>query len=193
MMITGWFAKLPGSLQMLLTQVKRPMGMLQKLKEEARAIALATFYFANWIGFLVLLKTLILAEYRIEFHGLTAALVGALVLAKVVLVLDHVSLGAWIRNRPAWVEVVLRTFLYALNVFVVVLFEKAFEGRNLHGGFGPSLAAVFQEANIHHVWANTICLTGALLVYNVWSVIRRHLGGEGLRRMFLAPLPKSRE
>jgi hypothetical protein len=70
------------------------MNLRQKLKDEIRAVAVATLYFAAWIGVLVLLKTILLAEDRIEFHGWSLALVGALVLAKVVLVLEHVPLGA---------------------------------------------------------------------------------------------------
>jgi len=165
------------------------MSIMQKVKDEIRSVALATLYFAAWIGVLVLLKTLILAEYRIEFHGLSLALVGALVLAKVVLVLEHVPLGAWIRTRPALLDVILRTALYALGVFVVLLLEKTLEGRHEHGGFGPSLIALFQHAEVYHVWANVICLSGALLGYNVLSVLRRHLGEGAFIRLFLKPLP----
>jgi hypothetical protein len=117
-------------------------------------------------------------------------LVGALVLAKVVLVLEHVPLGAWTRTQPALVDVLLRTALYALGMLVVLLVEKAFDGRHEYGGFGPSLMAVFQHAEVHHVWANTIFLTGALLGYNALSVIQRHLGQGGLPRLFLSPLPE---
>jgi len=106
-------------------------------------------------------------------------------------VLEHVSLGAWIRTQPAWLDVILRTALYAFGVLVVLLLEKTFEGRHEHGGFGPSLIAVFQHAEIHHVWVNTICLSGALLGYNVLSVVRRHLGEGGLIRLFLSPLPEA--
>jgi hypothetical protein len=84
----------------------------------------------------------------------------------------------------------LRTALYALGLLVVLLLEKAFDGRHEHGGFIPSLLAVFQHAEVHHVWANTICLSGALLGYNVLSLIRRRLGEGGLFRMFLSPLPE---
>ena len=166
------------------------MSLRQKVMDEIRAVALASLYFGTWIGVLVFLKTLALAEYRIAFHGLSLVLVGALVLAKVVLVLEHVSLGAWIRIRPALVDVILRTVLYVLGVLVVLLLEKAFEGRHEHGGFVPSLLAVFQHPEIHHVLVNTICLTGALLGYNALSVIRRHLGEGGLIRLFLTPLPE---
>jgi len=166
------------------------MSFQQKLKEEIWALTLAGIYFATWIGMLMVLKKLVLAEYQIEFHGLSMVLVGTLVLAKVVLVLEHVPLGAWTRTRPALLDVVLRTALYAVGVFVVLLLEKAFEGRHEHGGFGPSLMAGFQHAEGHHVWINTICVTGALLGYNTLSIVRQHLGEGGLLRLFLSPLPE---
>lgn len=127
------------------------MSFGQKLKGEIKTVALATVYFAVWTGVLVLIKQLVLSEYRIEFHGFSLALVGALVLAKVVLVLEHVPLGGWIRIRPALVDVLLRTTMYALGLLVVLLLEKALDGRHGHGGFVPSLVAVFNHPEIHHV------------------------------------------
>ena len=166
------------------------MGFRKKLINETKAMALAGFYFAAWLGVLMTLKWLILADYRIEFHGFSLMLVGVLVLAKVVLVLEHVPLGTLVQNRPALVDVIFRTALYALGVIVVLLLEKAFDGRHEYGGFGRSLRTVFHHLDIYHVWVNAICLSGALLGYNILSVIRRHLGKGGLMRLFLSPLPE---
>ena len=166
------------------------MSFRQQLKNETKAMALAGFYFATWLGVLMALKWLILADYRIAFHGFSLMLVGVLVLAKVVLVLEHVPLGTWVHNRPALVDIIVRTVLYALGVIFVLLLEKAFDGRHEYGGFGPSLRAVFHHVDIYHVWVNAICLSGALLGYNILSVIRRHLGEGELIRLFLSPLPE---
>jgi hypothetical protein len=170
-------------------QEPKTMRVKQKLKDEITAIAIAALYFGCWIAALLLLKSLVLAEYRIAFQGWSVAVVGALVLSKVVLVLEHVSLGAWVRDRPAWVDVVLRTAMYSLGVMVVLLLENGFEGRHEYGGFGPALLQSFQQADVHHVWANTLCLSGALLGYNMLSVVQRHLGKDGLIGIFLSPLP----
>jgi hypothetical protein len=168
------------------------MSLQHKLNHELKAVGLATLYFAAWLGVLMVLKVIVLAEYHIQFRGFSLVLLGALVLAKVVLVLEHVPLGPWIRARPAWVDVLVRTALYAFGVLIVLLLEKAFEGRHEHGGFGPSLMSVFQHGEVHHVWVNTICLSGALFTYNALSVVRRHLGAGGLRRLFSVPLPEER-
>lgn len=165
------------------------MTLPPRLTRELAALGLAALYFGCWLSGLLLLKQLVLAEYQIRFSGLSLALMGTLVLSKVVLLLEHVPLGEWVRRRPAWVDVVLRTALYALGVLVVLLLEKAFEGRHEYGGFVASLQAVFHHADIHHVWLNSLCLSAALLGYNILSVVRRRLGKGELLRMFLTPLP----
>ncbi len=166
------------------------MDFPQKLKAEIKAVAAAALYFGCWILALMGIKWLVLAEYRIPFHQWSMALVGALVLSKVVLVLEKVSLGAWVRRRPAWVDVALRTVLYTVGVAVVLILEKGLETRHAHGGFVPAVQHLFRQADIYHVWANTLCVSGALFGYNALSVVRRHLGEGGLIRMFLRPLPE---
>lgn len=166
------------------------MSFREKLKEEIRAVVTATVYFGCWILALMVIKWLILSEYAIAFRGWSMALVGALVLAKVVLVLEHVSLGDWVRRQPAWVGVALRTVLYTLGVALVLIIEKGFEGRHEAGGFGPAVQHVFQQADIYHLWTNVICIAGALLGYNAIMVVRRHLGNRELFRIFLTPLPE---
>lgn len=166
------------------------MPFKEKLQEELKAVGIAALYFGCWIFALLVIKWLVLAEYEIVFQRWTMALVGALVLSKVVLVLEKVPFGAWVRNRPAWVEVVLRTAIYTLGVALVLILEKGFEGRHAQGGFGPALKHLFQQVDIDHVWATTLCVSGALLGYNVLSAVQRHLGHGGLIRIFLMPLPE---
>lgn len=166
------------------------MSFTQGLKNEIKALLLATLYFGAWVGLLMVVKILILAEYQVTFNGWSMAAVGVLVLAKVVLILEHVSLGSWVRNQPAWLVVLLRTALYALGVFVVMLLEKAFEGRHEYGGFGNALSGVLQHADGPHLWANTIWVSAALLGYNALDAIRRHLGAGRLIRFFQLPLPE---
>ena len=163
------------------------MSIQEKLKTELKAIIMVTLFFAVWLGIMVGLKVLILEDYQIHVGGFSMVLIGALILAKVVLILEHVSLGSWLRGKLVLVDVMLRTFLYALGTLVVLLLEKAFESRHAQGGFGPALMKVLHHRDMPHVWANTICLGGALFSYNFLSVLNRHLGTGGLSRIFLSP------
>ena len=162
------------------------MSFQQRALQEIKAIGLVTFCFAFWFGMMLFVKRLVLAEYEIEFSGVSIALVGALVVAKVVIVMEHVSLGQWVRRRPVAVDIALRTLLYTIGVLIVLLLEKAFEARHEAGGFGKALLRVFQHREIHHVWAGTICVSGSLLGFNVMSVLQRRFGGAELKRLFFA-------
>lgn len=152
-------------------------------------MALAMVYFGCWIGALLLIKNLILAEYQIQVRDLSKAIVGALVLSKVVILLERVPLGSWISRRPAWVDILARTALYGAGVMVIMLIEKGFDGRHEYGGFGESLMAVFRHADIHHIWVNTIGLGGALLIFNAAAAVRRHLDHQSLLKVLTSPLP----
>lgn len=163
------------------------MSIQKKLPHELKAIVMVTLFFAAWLGVLMVLKILLLEDYQIRIGGFSMVLIGALVLAKVVLILEHVSLGVWLRNQPVVVDVILRTFLYVLGTLVVMLLEKGFESRHEQGGFGPALTKIFQHRDMPHLWANTICVTGALLFYNLLSILNRHQGAGGLVRVFLSP------
>ena len=169
------------------------MSKKERLQHELKTMGWLALYFGGWIAVLILLKQLILAEYEIAFHGFSMAVVGALILSKVVLILEHVPLGTWMRRQPAWMDVILRTALYGLGVVVMLLLEKGFEGRHEHGGFVASLKAISRHADLAHVWVNTICVTAALLLYNLMSVIRRHVGKGALLNMLLARLPSDTE
>jgi hypothetical protein len=72
---------------------------------------------------------------------------------------------------------------------VVLVLEKGFEGRHEYGGFVNALRQLFQQTDDYHVWANALCLSGALLGYNALSVVREHFGEGGLLGIFTSPLP----
>jgi len=169
------------------------MSIAQKLKHEIAAVLSLTLYFAGWLGVLVLIKYLLLAEYQVAYSNFSIALIGALVLAKVVLVLEYVPLGAWVAAQAAWIDVLLRTVLYTFGVFVVLLIDKGIDGMHEHDGFGAALTAEWQQADTYHILLNVICLSAALLSYNMLSVVRKRMGKGALLQMFLSPLPRERE
>ena len=166
-------------------------GRSNRLVGELKSLGWMMLYFACWLVPLLVIKNLLLQDYQVPLTRLSAGIVGALVLSKVVLILEHVSLGGLTRGRPAWMEVLLRTALYAVGVAIVLLLEKAFEGRHEYGGFWPSLLSAPKHADIQHVWINLICVTAALLSYNVLAVIRHYLKSDSLLALFGRPLPET--
>lgn len=163
------------------------MDITQKLRHEIVTVVAVTTYFCCWLGVFLLIKYLLLAEsnrfYRL--HGGACWCVdtgqgctGAGICATGWLGTGQTRLG----GRSA------------TNLFVcfrrvrVLLIEHAFEIRHESGGFTSALSGMFRHIEIHHVLLNTLCLTLALLSYNMLSVVRKRHGKDFLLQIFLTPL-----
>lgn len=169
------------------------MSLKQKLKNELKSIGIAAIFFGIWIFTLLIIKSLLLAEYHISSNKWSVIVVGTLVLSKVVVLFGNVSPRGWVRSKPLWMDVILRTAVYTLGAAVVMMLDKGFEARQEYGGFLPALKHLFQMADVYHVWVNVICISGALLVYNALDAVSRHMGKGGLSRLFLSPPPEDSE
>jgi hypothetical protein len=163
-----------------------PKSFKQKLFKEIKSVALATIYFAIWLGLLMFLKTMILTEYKVEFSGISKAIIGALILAKVVLVIDLIPLANWTRKHPAVYFIFFRTLFNIIAVFFLLMLEKAFETRHEYGGFGSAISQGFQHRDVYHVWANVTVVSIAVFWFNVIFVLRRYLGEQKLRQVFFS-------
>lgn len=161
----------------------------KRVGKEIKSILLVTLYFAIWFGVLIVLKKLILIDYNIQFSGISTALIGALIMAKVVLIMEYIELGQWVKKQPAMVDVLLRTLLYTLGVLVVLLLEKGFESRKETGGFSDAMVQVFQHRDIYKVWAATIVIGISLFWYNLFAVLTQYYNHHELGKiLFKTPL-----
>ena len=132
------------------------------------------------------MKTLYLRDYNIEFNGISQALLGALVLSKVVILMEYITLGNRIQRQPAIVDATLRTILYTAGILIVIVLEKAFEKRHEAVGFIKAISYVFNDRDIYHVWATTIGSAVSIFIYNAFSVVQRVLGKNGLAKLFFS-------
>ena len=168
------------------------MSLKERTVKEIRSIFWTSLYFFTWFGGLMVLKILLLEEYRIEFYGLTAVIVGALVAAKVVLVLEYVPMP-FTKGKPAYLDIVSRTLFYLLGVFIVLVLEKSIEARHEYGGVLNALENLKTRTDKYHIWVNTISVLGALLFYNIWSVVKKHFGKGIFRKLMISPVPLATE
>jgi hypothetical protein len=168
---------------------KKPVTFWGKVVKEIKSILAVTLYFALWLGVLMFLKKLMLEDYNIEFSGVSIALISALIMAKVVLLMELIKLGSWVERQPAIVDIIIRTLLYSIGVLFVSLLEKAFEARHEEGGFGKALSHVFQHRDIYKVWAGTLVVGLSLFFFNVFSILQQKYSEHELAKvLFSTPL-----
>ena len=163
------------------------MSAREKIVNELKAVFWTSLYFLCWFGGLMLIKQLLLHEYKIEFYGASIVILGAMVSAKAVLILEKAPI--FHKSKTALSVILKRSLVYLLGVFLILVFEKAYEARHEYGGFINALKSLTKEANMYHIWANILVVFGALLFYNLWTVIKNHLGKGGLKEILLGPSP----
>ncbi|HET7003379.1 MAG TPA: hypothetical protein VFI33_18780 [Puia sp.] len=160
--------------------------MLKKILKEIKIIARTASYFAIVFILMMVMKTLDLRDYNIEFNGISQALLGALIMSKVIILMEYISLGNWVQRQPAIVDVILRTILYTAGVLIVIVLEKAFEKRHEADSYVKAISYVLNNRDIYHVWATTIGSAASILVYNAFSIVQRAMGKNGLAKLFFS-------
>jgi hypothetical protein len=85
------------------------------------------------------LKTLFLAEYQIDFYAVSVVVVGTLVAAKVVVILDHTRLGPSFASarRPALVAI-HKTIIHGAATLLLIGGERVFHAYRERGGIGTA-------------------------------------------------------
>lgn len=158
--------------------------MLEKIKQEVKEVGLVTLYFLLCFGFILTLKKLLLASYDIEFYALSSAVIGALVVGKVVVVLDKTRAGTrFDRRYSLGVAALYKTVIYSLCTALVLAGEKFFHAYRESPMLGEALMTVWMHQDRYIIFAKVLCIGLAFLGYHLYSGIDRRLGEGRLKNM----------
>jgi len=160
------------------------MSVGERIRHELREVGLVTLYFLACFLFFLTLKWLLLAEYRIATAVVGQAIVGALVVAKVVVLLDKTRLGDLLGSSRRALRVLWRSGVYTALVFAVTFAERWLDIYREQGGALASLVRTWREEDVYHFLALNLTVGLCLLVYNVFAEIGRHVGASRLRALF---------
>ncbi len=99
-------------------------------------------YFLIGFNMIALTKQIVLAQEGVVFLGWKVATIGALLVAKVVLIADKLPVMRWVMGPPALWPVLYRTALYTVLVFVAQMLEFLIEGWISGGSFAAGMQSV---------------------------------------------------
>jgi hypothetical protein len=116
-------------------------GVPQRLSREMKQFVVIFVYLGFLIGAFNLYRWLIMAQYHVGYFVYGYTLIEALVLAKVIIVGEHLGIGERFAHRPLIFPTLYKTLLFALCVLVVAILEHFVTGF-LHG---QGLAGIFHE------------------------------------------------
>ena len=97
--------------------------ILRAIKRELLEVVPPAFFFFVAFNVITFTKRLMLEQYGIEFSGFVAATLGALIVAKVVLIADRIPFINKYPDKPLIYNVVWKTVIYVLVALVVRFLE----------------------------------------------------------------------
>jgi len=157
---------------------------MQKLKQELQKLGSLTLFFFISFSYILLVMKLLLKGYAIDFFVLSKTIVGALVAAKVVALLD---ISPWLnrfRQAPRYVSVLYKTLFYTTGVFLLGSLEGVIHGLGQTGSLSGAIGAFLREENFYQFFAFMLCMAVVFLLHNIGREINLYLGKGQLFALF---------
>jgi hypothetical protein len=146
------------------------------------------------LGFhmLALTRSLMLREYRVHAATAAGATVGALLVAKVVLIADSLPVINRFPDRPLAYNVAWKTTIYLLAALVVHYLEHLVPLWWRLGDLGMANHRLLEEIVWPHFWVVQLWLVVLLFMYCAMRELIRAIGPHEVRRMFFGPARSAR-
>ena len=160
---------------------------LTRAKEEFFEVLPTTVFFFFAFHVIALTNALMLREHGIDIANQAAATIGALLVAKVVLVADKLP---WINkfpNKPLIYNVAWKTLIYVGGTLVVRFAEHLLPYLLDHERLDIAIRHHLSEVVWSHFWAIQIWLLVLFLVYSAGRELVRALGSERVWDIFFRP------
>ncbi|MCC6428983.1 MAG: hypothetical protein IT435_19455 [Phycisphaerales bacterium] len=155
-----------------------------KLKHEARELVPVSLYFFISFQLLALTQQLMLESWGIKASSFAAATITALVVAKVVLIADHVPFLNRFPDKPLVYNIVWKTAIYFAASFVLRYLEHLIHFWRKASDFDEANRRLLDEVVWPHFCGVQLWLLILLLVFCAARELARALGREKMVRMF---------
>ena len=158
-------------------------GLREKAKEDLRLFSAIAIYLALMLEALFLYRSLTLSESGITAIHYGAAVIEALVLAKVILIGHALRLGKGFEDEPLIVSVLVKTLLFGAFVALFSMIEHVIEGLVHRETWGVIAHHLFAGGR-DEILARTLVIIVAFFPFFAFSEVDRVLGQGRLFALF---------
>lgn len=162
-------------------------SMSGKLKHEVEALIPPTIYFLVALHGLALVRALMLEGTGIHLATSLTITLGALLLAKAVLLADLLPFINRYPHKPLAYNIAWKTLVYSLFATVLHYLEHLIGAWRATGALVAANRKLLAEMVWEHFLAIEILIVVLVLFYCTISELVRMFGGERVRRTFLGP------
>jgi len=167
------------------------MGNLgAKVKHEIKEAIPPFLFFLVAFHLVAVLRVLMQQEYGIQAGTVMNATIGAMIVAKVVLLADLLPIVNRFPDKPLVYNIVWKTLIYQAAAILVAYLEHLWDAYRETGSFAAANAHLVDAVVWPHFWAVQILMLILFLLYTTLREFSRAIGGQRVRAMLLGPLPE---
>jgi hypothetical protein len=153
---------------------------------EIKKMLPVALFFLLALHMLALTKMVVLGQ-GISVAGTAAATIGALIVAKAILVVELLPFAKLFGHRMLY-NILWKTLLFAVTATLFQLLED-FLPRLFHGqGFVQAMGAMIADMQWAHFWVIQMWLVALLFLYCFMSDLFRAVGADRVRSLLRGPL-----
>ncbi len=164
-------------------------GLWARLKHEFFEVLPPTIFFLLTFHIVLLDRILMLRQYNLSPASMTGAAVLALLVGKIVLIVDKFPFVNRFPDRPLAYNIVWKTAIYVVAASGLHFAERLASVWWEVGQLSTALRRLRTETVWPHIWAIQLWLVVLILVYCALRELVRVIGAKRVRRMFFGPLP----
>jgi hypothetical protein len=157
---------------------------MEKLREEVRELIPPTLYFFVALHLVAFVRVLMLKGTGIDLGTSASVTLGALILAKAVVLAELLPFINRYPDRPLVWNIAWKTVVYLLAATGLHYLERLIEFWRAAGSFAAANEKMLAEMVWPHFWAVQIFIGLVILVYCLVTEIGRVLGAGRMREMF---------
>jgi hypothetical protein len=154
------------------------------LRELGEAVPPTLFFLAAF-HMVAVTKTVILADYHLDATRSAFATVGALIVAKAILVVETTRI-ARLFSRPLLANVLWKTLLFGVVATAFRVLEEVVPAMAGHEGLTAATRQAFGNVSWAHFWVIQMWLLALLFLYCLAAELVRVIGPAKVRAMLLS-------
>jgi hypothetical protein len=158
--------------------------ILSFLKKEIRELVPTTIFFLITFHIIAFSRALMLEQYGIKLSATGTATVGALIVAKVILIFNKLSFVNIFSDKPLLYSIIWKTFIFSLFTLLFRCVEELVHLVSKYGSLSSASQHLIHEIVWPHFWSLQIVLLVSLLPFCSAVELIRVIGAIRIKEIF---------
>jgi hypothetical protein len=158
--------------------------VVRTLVKEVKEAIPPTVFFLIAFHVAAFIRALIEQSVGLTVEASTLATIGALIVGKTILIVDHLRVTNLMASRPLIFGILWKTLIFSLVATLFQGIEELVPLISKHGSVGAAVEDLFSEVVWPRFWANRIVLLLFVLLYASAVELIRVFGAEHMKHVF---------